>query len=61
LTPHCAISLFQAIAFIVGIALMMVAGAAFVCGVIAFRRGQRGLGSAGIALAALGFVVDFGD
>src|SRR5262249_55481290 len=28
--------------------------AAFVCGIVAFRRGQRGLGGAGIVLAALG-------
>jgi hypothetical protein len=29
---------------------------AFVCGVIAFSRGQRGLGCAGIALAVLGLI-----
>jgi hypothetical protein len=30
--------------------------AAFVCGFIAFRRGQRGLGGAAIALAVLGLI-----
>ena len=30
--------------------------AAFVCGIIAYRRGQRGWGAAGIALALLGLI-----
>jgi hypothetical protein len=30
--------------------------AAFVCGIIAFRRGQKGLGGVGVALAIIGLI-----